>query len=475
MYLDAKGEIIPKLSLNGYLAAGVPGSVLGLDTLLTKYGTLSREKVMAPAIKLAEEGFVLSRGDADSLAAATEAFAGEANVAAIFLHDGKPWRAGDRLVQKELARTLRMIAESGPDAFYKGRIADEIVAASAAHDGILSRKDFESYAVKESAPLKCGYRGYMLISAPPPSSGGTTLCEILGIIEAYPLSEFGYHSAQAVHVMVEAMRHGFVDRNFFIGDPDFVENPLERLLSSDHAARIRAKIDPAKASSSKDVQPGVPPHEGTETTHYSVVDKTGNAVAVTYTINAAFGAKVIAGDTGFFLNDEMDDFTTKPGAPNLFGLVQGKKNSIAPGKRPLSSMSPTIVTKDGKTALVVGSPGGSRIITIVLETIINVVDFGMNIQEAVDAPRIHHQWLPDEIAAEPFALSPDTKKALVEMGYTIKEQKPWGAAEAIAVVREKSAAETASSGNDAMPGGGPEPGLYGGHDDRRPAGAALGY
>jgi gamma-glutamyltranspeptidase / glutathione hydrolase len=475
MYLDAKGEIVPKLSLNGYLAAGVPGSVLGLDTLRVKYGTLSREKVMAPAIKLAEEGFVLSRADADSLAAATEAFAGEANVAAIFLHDGKPWRAGDRLIQKELARTLRTIAESGPDAFYKGRIADEIVAASTAHGGILSRKDFESYAVKESAPLRCGYRGYMLISAPPPSSGGTTLCEILGTIEAYPLAEFGYHSAQAVHVMVEAMRHGFVDRNFFLGDPDFVENPLERLLSSDHAARIRAKIDPGKASSSKDVQPGVPPHEGTETTHYSVVDKAGNAVAVTYTINAAFGAKVIAGDTGFFLNDEMDDFTTKPGAPNLFGLVQGKKNSIAPGKRPLSSMSPTIVIKDGKTALVIGSPGGSRIITIVLEAIVNVVDFGMNIQEAVDAPRIHHQWLPDEIAAEPFALSPDTKKALVEMGYTIKEQKPWGAAEAIAVVREKSASDTASSGTDAMPGGGPEPGLYGGHDDRRPAGAALGY
>lgn len=277
--------------------------------------------------------------------------------------------------------------------------------------------------------------------------------------------------------MAEAMRHSFVDRNFQLGDPDFVKNPLDRLLSESYAGEIRAKIDGAKASSSKDVQPGIAPHEGTETTHYSIVDQAGNAVAVTYTVNALFGAKVIAGDTGFFLNDEMDDFTVKPGVANMFGLVQGKTNVIAPGKRPLSSMSPTIVTKNGKTFMVLGSPGGSRIITIVVQTIMNVIDHGMQVQEAVNAPRIHHQWLPDQIAVEPFALSRDTARLLAEMGHKIVEQAPWGAAEAILIgPEEDTTAAQATSGNDAMAGSKPIPGmLYGAHDDRRPAGAAVGY
>ena len=476
IYLNAAGDLVPDLSLKGYLAVGVPGSVLGLDTLLQKYGTMKREVVMAPAIKLAEEGFVLNDGDVAIMAGSAKAFAEQPNVAAIFSHDGKPWASGETFIQKNLANTLKQISAGGPDAFYKGPIADALVDASSKNGGILSKQDLADYTVAEAAPIKCNYRGYDLISTPPPSSGGTAVCEILNILKGYPMGELGFHSAAGIHYMVEAMRHTFVDRNFQLGDPDFVKNPLDKLLSDSYAAEIRAKIDPAKATPSKDVQPGTAPHEGTQTTHYSIVDAKGDAVAVTYTINALFGAKVIAGDTGFFLNDEMDDFTTKPGTANLFGLVQGKTNVIAPGKRPLSSMSPTIVTKDGKTFMVLGSPGGSRIITIVLETLMNVVDYGMNMQEAVDAPRLHHQWLPDEVYVEPFALSPDTAKILGYMGYTIKTQSPWGAAEAILIGPAADPAAPASSGNDAMAASKPIPGkLYGAHDDRRPAGAAGGY
>jgi gamma-glutamyltranspeptidase / glutathione hydrolase len=475
MFLDDKGEVVEDLSLKGYLAVAVPGTVMGLDTLLTKYGTLPRAKVMAAAIKLAEEGFVLTQGDADILNGSAKGIVAQPNAAAIFLNGDKPWAAGDRLVQKNLASTLKLIAEQGPDAFYKGSIAERIVAASAANGGILSKQDFESYTVSEDQPVRCNYKGYELISAPPPSSGGTAICLILNIVEGYPLAELGFNSSQTIHFLVEAMRHAFVDRNFLLGDPVFVKNPLEKLLSEDYAALIRAKVDPEKAATSKDVQPGIAPHEGTETTHYSIVDAKGNAVSVTYTINALFGAKVIAGDTGFFLNDEMDDFTVKPGVPNLFGLVQGKTNAIAPGKRPLSSMSPTIVTRDGKTFMVFGSPGGSRIITIGLQVFLNVVEHKMTIQEAVNAPRIHHQWLPDQVTVEPFALSADTKANLEARGYKIVEQSPWGAAEAILIGPEAPAAAE-SSGNDATAASQLVPGLlYGGHDDRRPAGSASGY
>lgn len=476
MFLNAAGDVVADLSLKGYLAAGVPGSVLGLDTLLQKYGTMKREVVMAPAIKLAEEGFVLNDGDVAIMNTSVKAFAEQPNVAAIFLHDGKPWSAGDVFMQKNLANTLKQISAAGPDAFYKGPIADAIVESSGKNGGIITKKDLADYTVAEAAPIKCNYRGFDLISSPPPSSGGTAVCEILNILKGYPMGELGFHSAVGIHYMVEAMRHTFVDRNFQLGDPDFVKNPLDKLLSDSHAADIRAKIDAGKATPSKDVQPGTAPHEGTETTHYSIVDSKGDAISVTYTINALFGARVIAGETGFFLNDEMDDFTTKPGVPNLFGLVQGKTNVIAPGKRPLSSMSPTIVNKDGKTFMVLGSPGGSRIITIVVEAIMNVVDYGMNMQEAVDSPRLHHQWLPDEVALEPFAVSPDTAKILTDMGYTLKTQSPWGAAEAILIGPAADPAAVASSGNDAMAASKPVPGkLYGAHDDRRPAGSAGGY
>ncbi|MEE7438320.1 gamma-glutamyltransferase [Methylobacterium oryzae] len=479
MYLDAAGNVVKGASLRGWKAAGVPGTVLGLNTALAAYGTLPLARVMAPAIALARDGFVLTRGDTDILESGTKLFAAQANVARIFLRpDGGPWQPGDRLVQADLARTLQAIAEHGADAFYRGAIPAAVEAASRAGGGLLTASDFAAYTVTQSEPLTCRYRGATILSAPPPSSGGTTLCEILSILDGYDLRAAGFNSARTVHLMVEAMRRAYADRNLLLGDPAFVENPVDRLLSPAYAETLRASIRPDRATPSAEIRPdpGPEPRERPETTHISVMDKAGNAVALTYTINGYFGAGVIAGDTGFFLNDEMDDFTVKTGVPNLFGLVQGTRNAIQPGKRPLSSMAPTIVLRDGKVALVAGSPGGSRIITINSQTLINVLDFGMEPQEAVDAPRIHHQWLPDTVYAEPFALSADTQAILRGMGHTIVEQRPWGAQELIAV---RAAApvlpEAASSGNDASRTERMRPGLlYGANDNRRPAGAAVG-
>ncbi|TSD84834.1 gamma-glutamyltransferase [Mycobacterium sp. KBS0706] len=478
MYLDAAGNPVKGASLYGYLAVGVPGSVLGLDTALQRYGTLPREQVMAPAIKLAREGFTLTRGDTDILDAGAKLLKQDPVAAKIFFRpDGSAFKPGDRLVQADLADTLEAIAKGGPDAFYKGAVAQKVEAAMKAGGGIMTAQDFAAYTVTETAPVTCSYRGYEFVSSPPPSSGGTTMCEILNILEGYDLKALGWHSAAGVHLMVEAMRHAYMDRNTYLGDPAFVNNPLDRLLSKDYAAQIRTRILPDKATPSKEVQPGATPHEKTETTHYSVVDKDGNAVSVTYTINGLFGAGVIAPGTGFLLNDEMDDFTIKPGVPNLFGLVQGEANAISPGKRPLSSMAPTLVTKDGEIVLVLGSPGGARIITITLQAALNMIDFGMAPQEAVDAPRIHHQWLPDEVFAEPYALSPDTVKLLEQMGHKVTVQSPWGATELIALQPSAAAAgsTTASSGNDRAFGGKMLPGfVYGANDNRRPAGLAVG-
>jgi gamma-glutamyltranspeptidase/glutathione hydrolase len=478
MYLDAAGNPVADASRFGFKAVAVPGTVMGLDRALTEFGSLSRERVMAPAIRLAREGFVLVRGDTDILDYGAEHFAKDPVVARIFLKPGGGrWQPGERLVQKDLAATLERVAQSGSDGFYKGWIAQSVARASASHGGILTEQDFAHYSVTEGPPLHCAYRGYEILTAMPPSAGGVTLCEILGILEGYDLKASGFHSAQSVHWIVEAMRHAYMDRNAYLGDPAFVSNPIDHLLSKDYLAAIRARIEPDRATPSSDVKPGSPPHEKEETTHYSVVDKAGNAVTVTYTINGGFGAVVIAPGTGFFLNDEMDDFAVKPGTANMFDLVQGQSDIIAPGKRPLSSMSPTIVLKDGKPVLVLGSPGGSRITTIVLEALINVVDYGLGPQEAVDLPRIHHQWLPDEIAVEPLALSPDTEKLLSQMGYTIKTQRPWGAAEMIEIAPSLKQGETAASaGIDTMLSGRLRPGmLYGANDDRRPAGSAAGY
>ena len=477
MYLDTAGDVVPDLSLRGYKAVAVPGIVLGLETMLRDYGTMPRYRVMAPAIRLAEEGYVLGNADVTSLDAAAKNFAGEPNVAAIFLHDGRPWQAGERLVQKDLAATLKAIAEHGPDAFYRGPIAKAVVAASEANGGILTEPDFAAYTVTQTAPVRCSYRDHDFISAPPPSSGGTTLCEILNILEGYPMAELGFHSA-AADSLHRSRRCATLMSTATLR---LAIRPLSTIRSivscpRDHAAAIRAQIPPtgpgARWLSSQVSRPT------RERRRPPIRSSTSSATrwSVTYTINGFFGAGVIAGDTGFFLNNEMDDFTIKPGAPNMFGLVQGKKNAIAPGKRPLSSMSPTIVMKDGQTFMVIGSPGGPRIITSMVATVMNVIDYGMDLQEAVDAPRIHHQWLPDEVFVEPMALSPDTRRMLVEMGYKITEQAPWGAAAAILVMPKDVPGAARGSGSGVAASSRMKPGmLYGANDNRRPAGAAVGH
>jgi len=451
MYLDPTGRPITDLSRSGYLAAGVPGTVMGLEFAAKEYGKLARRVLLEPAINLARDGYVLRQGDIDILNIGANRFARDPVAGKIFARpDGTRFAAGDRLVQIDLAATLEAIAQQGPDAFYKGSIPTAVEKASSATGGILTAQDFADYRATEGPPLTCSYRGYRIVSAPPPSSGGTTICEILDILEGYDLKALGFRSPQSVHLLVEAMRHAYHDRNTYLGDPDFVQNPLERLLSKNYAAAIRGEIDAGKATPAAPQ----PAHEKAETTHYSVVDTEGNAVAVTYTINGGFGAAVIAPGTGFFLNNEMDDFTVKPGTPNLYGLVQGEANAIAPGKRPLSSMSPTLVEKDGRVFLVLGSPGGSRIITSVLETILDIVDYDMAPQQAVEARRFHHQGLPDEVFYERSGLTPETIAALSGMGYKLVEQRPWGAVELIEITNGR---------------------LYGASDPRRPAGAAIGY
>ncbi|TPK84481.1 gamma-glutamyltransferase [Mesorhizobium sp. B2-4-17] len=466
MYLDKDGNPVKGASLDGYLAVGVPGSVAGFEMARQKYGTLSRQDLMTPAINYARDGFILNQGDAASFAGSAERLAKDPAAAAIFLKpNGKPYGIGEKLVQPDLAASLSAISDKGPDAFYKGAIADAIVKASGARGGILTKPDFEQYAVRELRPVTCNYRGYEITSSPPPSSGGVIICEILNVLESYPLSYLGPASAETVHVMVEAMRHAYVDRNSALGDPDFVDNPVSKLLDKAYAKNIRDKIDPFRAGVSKDLMPkGF--GESKETTHYSIIDKDGNAVAVTYTLNGSFGAGVVADGTGILLNNEMDDFTQKPGVPNLYGLVQGEANAIQPKKTPLSSMSPTIVAKDGKPFMVIGSPGGSRIITITLEAIVNVIDHGMNIQEAVDAPRIHHQWLPDTVYVEPFGLSPDTERLLAGMGYHLElSDQTWGQAAGI-LVGGKSLAEIGKGGGARYNGA---------IDSRAASGEALGY
>jgi gamma-glutamyltranspeptidase/glutathione hydrolase len=409
--------------------------------------------LIAPAIGLARDGFVLSRADTDILDTRADRFAKDPGAAAIFLRpDGSRWQPGDRLVQRDLAAALELIAQQGPTAFYQGPVATAVEAASRENGGVLGAADFAAYTATETAPLRCSYRGYRIVSAPPPSSGGTTICEILNILEGYDVGALGFRTVQSVRLMVEAMRRGYRDRNAYLGDPDFVTNPVEQLLSKDYAAALRTEIESSTAPESG--RGGEAPREKSETTHYSVADGDGNAVAVTYTINGYFGAGVVAPGTGFFLNNEMDDFAVKPGTSNLYGLVQGEPNAIAPGKRPLSSMAPTLVERDGKIVFVLGSPGGSRIITTILETIMNLVDHGMAAQAAVDAPRLHHQSRPKDVYFERSGLSPEVASRLAEMGYELVEQRPWGAVELIEIAGRR---------------------LRGISDPRLPAGGAVGY
>jgi gamma-glutamyltranspeptidase / glutathione hydrolase len=464
MYLDKDGNVVKGLSTHGHLAVGVPGTVSGMEYAREKYGTMKRPALIAPAIALADRGFALDQGDVDMFQTATKDFEVDAASGAIFLNKGKPFQAGDKLVQKDLAKTLREIGAKGTDGFYKGWVAKALVESSQAGKGILTQADLDQYRTRELPPVECDYRGYHVVSAPPPSSGGVIICEMLNILEGYPLRQLGWGSAQGAHYQIEAMRHAYVDRNSTLGDPDFVKNPLQRLLDKNYAAKVRAAIDPAKAGVSMDIKPGVAPHEGSNTTHYSIADKWGNAVSVTYTLNDWFGAKVTAAKTGVLLNNEMDDFTSKVGVPNMYGLVQGEANAIAPGKRPLSSMSPTIVTKDGKPVMVVGTPGGSRIITAVLQTMLNAIDFDMNVQEAVDAPRFHQQWLPDVTNVEPYAFSPDTRKLLEGMGHKLGAPHP--ANHLAAIIIGAPSLNGKPVGNNRF---------YGANDPRRNSGLAAGY
>ncbi len=463
MYLDKDGNVIKGLTTLGWLAVGVPGTVSGLEYARKKYGTMTRAVLIEPAIELAEDGFILEQGDVDMLASATDDFKKFPATAEIFLNKGTPFVAGQRLVQRDLAGTLRSIRKQGVDGFYGGKTGAAIVSASRTGGGIIDRDDLDRYKTRELAPIECDYRGYHVISAPPPSSGGIAVCEMLNILEAYPLRELGWGSAQALHDEIEAMRHAFVDRNS-LGDPDFVSNPTAELIDKSYAAKIRDSIKPDKAGISSDLGQGVALHEGSNTTHFSIIDDAGNAVSMTYTLNDWFGARVVASGTGVLLNDEMDDFTPNPGVANADGLVRGDANAIAPRKTPLSSMTPTIVTRNDKPVLILGTPGGSRIITTVLQTILNVVDFQMNIQEAVDAPRIHHQWLPDVTNAERFALSPDTQRVLESMGYRFDNAQPANHVAAI-MVGAPSLGGTAIGRNR----------FYGANDPRRGTGLALGY
>ncbi len=464
MYLDREGNVVPGLSTSGHLAVAVPGTVSGMEAALSKYGTMNRAQLLSPAIKFAHEGFVLEQGDIDMLTTATDSLKRDPASASIFLNNGEPLKVGDKLVQKDLAKTLRRISDKGAEGFYKGRIGAAIVKSSWSGGGILMQADLDRYQTRELEPIVCNYRGYDIVSAPPPSSGGVTLCEMLNILEGFPLKELGFRSAQGVQYQIEAMRHAFIDRNTYLGDPDFVDNPLGLLLDKDYAAQIRELIAADNASLSSEIMPGFPPREGSNTTHYSIIDKSGNAVSVTYTLNDWFGAKVTAAGTGVLLNNEMDDFTIKIGEPNLYGLVQGESNAIKPGKRPLSSMSPTIVTKDGQPVMVLGTPGGSRIITTVLLTLLNVIDYGMNVQEAVDAPRFHQQWLPDVTNVEPFALSPDTLIILENWGQKFGDPPPANQVAAILVGAPRLGGIPAGRNR-----------YYGAIDPRRNSGLALGY
>jgi gamma-glutamyltranspeptidase/glutathione hydrolase len=446
LYLDAQGNVIPDASLVGYKAIGIPGSVAGMAFAEKKYGKLGLQRVIAPAIHLARDGWPLAWEDAQDLRDPDLAKFPESN--RIFQRGGNYYKSGEIFSQPELARTLERLAQN-PDDFYRGEMARQIAASVEKGGGLITAQDLASYEVKEREPILGTYRGeYQIISAPPPSSGGVALIEILNILEGYDLKQLGNRSADAIHLISEAFRRAFFDRAEFMGDPDFARIPVAPLIDKKYGGAWRESIDPRRASISKDLKrPAIfneleqyasvrreaaTGDESMDTTHYAVVDPDGNAVAVTTTLNDSFGARVTVEGLGFLLNDEMDDFASKQGVPNVYGLIQGPANAIGPNKRPLSAMTPTIVLKDGKLFLVLGSPGGPTIITTVANVLMGVVDYGLDIQEAVNAPRFHHQWLPDQILAED-RISPDTIRLLEIKGHKIKSGHFWGDGECIEV------------------------------------------
>jgi len=419
MYLDASGKATNE-SVTGYRAAGVPGSVRGFEHASKKYGRKPWADVVGPAVALAEKGFPVSYGLAKSLGGSAGRLGQFPESKRIFLRDGKLYEAGETFMQPEMARTLRRIREQGARDFYEGETARLLAADMERHGGLVTLADLKDYAVVERTPLTGTYRGNDIITSPPPSSGGPGILQMLGVLEGSGYEKAGAGSAAELHYLAETMRRYFADRAASMGDPDFVKVPLAALLDPAYIAQLRKSIDPEHATPSSQLHAGKPPGpESSETTHYSIIDADGNAVAVTYTLNFGYGDGVTVPGLGFLLNDEMDDFAAKPGEPNGFGLVQGEANAIQPRKRPLSSMTPTIVTRGGKLELVLGTPGGPTIINSVLEVLVNVVDFGMNVQDAVDYPRIHHQWLPDQLVME-RGFSPDTIALLKARGHQVR-------------------------------------------------------
>ncbi|WP_423210633.1 gamma-glutamyltransferase [Paracoccus yeei] len=457
MFLDDKGEADSDKSLYTGAASGVPGTVAGMRMALDTYGSMPWADVIAPAIRLAEEGIIVTPDLADSLEAEREALMKHPSTAKIFFKEGGAgYRPGERLVQADLAATLKKVAAEGPDGFYKGAVAENIARAVQAAGGPMTVEDLAAYKPVLREPVRGSYRGYEIVSMPPPSSGGVHLIQILNTLEGYPIGALGHNTAETIHLMAEAMKLAYADRSEYLGDPDFVDVPVAALTSKDYAAELRGKISAEYATPSAMIGPGdLAPYESDQTTHFSVVDKAGNAVSNTYTINLNYGSGLVAEGTGVLMNNEMDDFSAKPGVPNAFGLVGGDANAVQPGKRPLSSMTPTIVLKDGETWLVTGSPGGARIITTVLQVVMNMIDHGMNVAEASTAPRVHHQWLPDELRIEE-GISRDTLRLLAAKGHTISEKPVMGSTQSI--MRDPASGA-----------------LLGASDPRRPDAATLGY
>jgi gamma-glutamyltranspeptidase / glutathione hydrolase len=455
MFLDAAGQADNEASRYSYRAVGVPGTVAGLTMILKQYGTISLARALAPAIELAEAGFAVDRSLHESLIAVRKRMAASAASMAIFYpNEGMPPKIGDKLVQKDLAWSLRMIAERGADAFYDGPIAEKLLADLRTHGGLITADDLAGYRPVIREPVRGTYRGHEILSMPPPSSGGAHIIQMLNLMEPYPIGELGHNSAATIHLMAQSMKLAYADRAVHLGDPDFVAVPTAGLVSREYADRLRSRINPKCDTPSEEIQAGRPAaFESNETTHFSIIDNQGNMVANTYTLNLSFGTKFTAAGTGILLNNQMDDFSAKPGSPNAYGLIGGPANAIAGGKRMLSSMSPTLVLKEGEPFLATGSPGGSRIITTTLQVIMNVIDHGMNIATATHAVRIHNQWLPDELRIE-RGLNRDTIGLLEKMGYPIATRDAMGGTQSVLV-------------RDGL--------FFGASDPRRPGGATVGY
>ena len=455
MFLDGKGNVDKEKSRHSILSVGVPGTVAGLALALENYGTISLERALQPAIELAQKGFPVDQELSESLNQVKSRMKGStASMDIFFKQGGKPYSEGELLTQKDLAWSLKQIVKNGSEAFYTGDIAKKIDSFMEQNGGLITNHDLKNYKALIRKPVEGEYRGYKIYSMPPPSSGGVVLIEMLNILEQFPLSSLGHNTAKTIHIFAETMKYAYADRSKYLGDPDFSPVPVTWLTSKKYAKSIKEKMDTEKSTPGHEISPGNPNlQEGNNTTHFSVMDRYGNAVSNTYTLNFSYGSKITVPGTGILLNNEMDDFSAKPGTPNAYGLVGGKLNAIAPEKRMLSSMSPTIVMKDGKPFLITGSPGGSRIITTVLQIIANVIDFNMNISEATNAVRVHHQWLPDKLMVE-RGLNEDTIKILKEMGYKVETGATIGVAQSIIKKGDY---------------------MYGASDPRRPGGSTAGY